>query len=98
MHIYPLLIATVFLISERIQQTHSVKPLNNGHVGLSHFLNCREVVLSSEVKIISGKFTFGAFTNCPLLRGYLVFEVSFIGGSAVCNYPDFISTRKLNEP
>ena len=30
---------------------YRVGPLYKGHIGTSHFVHCREVVLSSEVKV-----------------------------------------------
>ena len=32
------------------EECNTVEPLNIGHVGTSHFVLCREVVLSSEVE------------------------------------------------
>ena len=34
-----------------IHTEYTVEPLNNGHVGTRHFVLCREVVLSSEVRM-----------------------------------------------
>ena len=52
-----------------------VKPLNNGDVGMSPFVHCGEVVLSSEVKGI-GKFIIGASKSVLYIE--VICIVSFI--------------------
>ncbi len=66
-----------------------MEPLNKGHVGISHFVFCREVVRSSEIQNVvtiwenehlrpwSVSFIERIFLLCPLLAG------SFIGGSTI---------------
>ena len=57
----------------------TVEPLYKGHIGTSHFVHCREVVHSSEVKIcIStiGKLIFGALES--VLCREIISIVSFI--------------------
>ena len=58
---------------------HTVKPPNEGHVGTSHFVLCREVVLSLEVENVlvhvlwesEGSFIKRSFLLCPLFGGSL---------------------------
>ncbi len=67
---------------------YTLEPLNKGHVGASHFVLCRELVRSSEIKNVLTiwenenlgprrvSFVERLFLMCPPLGG------SLIGGSS----------------
>ena len=58
----------------------TVEPLNKGHVGVSHFVLCIEVVHSSEVQnVFVGKWTFGTLrrVHCICLVLLLFIIVCF---------------------
>ena len=82
----------------------TVEPPNKGHAGTSHFVLCREVVLSLEVENVlvlwesehlgpqDVSFIERLFLLCPLFGG------STIRGSTVCPYCCSVKFKKNSFP
>ena len=75
---------------------YTVEPPSNGHVGTSHFVHCREVVLSLEIKNVPR-----IHVRCPLNGGYLYcvhYLVCPLSEVPLCTYTYMYPLCVLSEP